>query len=67
MYQDNPRPLTYECLLSDPLTRLVMDADGVTVDEFIAVMEAARDARAPRVARFLRPVAARPAAMSVPA
>ncbi len=40
--------LTFESLLSDPLTRLMMDADGVTVDDFVAVMQVARDAMAAR-------------------
>jgi hypothetical protein len=59
MCHDNPRPLTFEGLLSDPLTRMVMDADGVTVDEFTALMHAARDAM---VARG-RPIPMRAAAM----
>jgi hypothetical protein len=38
------RPLTFETMLSDPLIRLVMDSDGVTVNELVAVMEVAREA-----------------------
>ena len=48
MYQDRVRPLSFEALLSDPLTRLLMDADGVSLDELIDVLEAARDAVAAR-------------------
>ena len=33
--------LTFESLLTDPLIRLVMDSDGVSVAEMIAVLEAA--------------------------
>jgi hypothetical protein len=46
MHYDTGRPLSLEGLLRDPLTRLVMDADGVTVTEFAAVLHAARDALA---------------------
>lgn len=48
MYQHTAGPLTIETLMRDPLTRLVMDADGVTITEFAAVMYAARDALAAR-------------------
>jgi len=48
MCHETARPLTFESLLSDPLTRLVMDADGVTLDEFAAIMRAASDAVAAR-------------------
>ena len=48
MYHDTGRPLTLEGMLRDPLTRQVMDADGVTVAEFAAVLYAARDAVAAR-------------------
>ena len=44
MCQDSARPLTFETLLADPLVRLVMQADGVSVAELVAVMEVARDA-----------------------
>ncbi len=40
--------LTFEALLTDPLTRLVMDADGVTVGDLVAAMQVARDAMAAR-------------------
>ncbi len=39
--------LTFETLLADPLIRLVMDSDGVTVKELAAVMQAARESRGP--------------------
>lgn len=38
------RPLTFETMLSDPLIRLVMDSDGVSVQELVAVLETARAA-----------------------
>lgn len=40
--------LTFEALLTDPLTRLMMDADGVTVGDLVAAMQVARDAMAAR-------------------
>jgi hypothetical protein len=45
MYHETARPLTFEALLSDPLTRLVMDADGVSVDELANVLWAACEAK----------------------
>jgi hypothetical protein len=36
--------LTFETLLTDPLIRLVMESDGVSVAEMTAVLEAARAA-----------------------
>ena len=44
MCQDSARPLNFETMLSDPLVRLLMDADGVTVLDLVSVMEVARDA-----------------------
>jgi hypothetical protein len=43
MYHETVRPLTFESLLRDPLTRLLMDADGVSVDELAKVLWAACD------------------------
>ncbi len=57
MRQDTGRPLTFETLLTDPLTRLVMEADGISPAEFAAVMLAARDAVATRGYFPRRPVA----------
>jgi hypothetical protein len=57
MYQHTAGPLTIETLMRDPLTRLVMDADGVSITEFAAVMYAARDALAARGAYATRVVA----------
>jgi hypothetical protein len=37
-------PLTFENFLTDPLIRLVMESDGVSVAEMAAVLDAARDA-----------------------
>ena len=56
--------LTFESLLSDPLTRLVMEADGVTVDEFVAAMQVARDAMAARERLAFMRASAVPCAMS---
>jgi hypothetical protein len=38
--------MDFEALLADPLTRAVMDSDGVSERDLIAVLELARDARA---------------------
>lgn len=38
--------LTFETFLADPLIRLVMESDGVTIAEMAAVLEAAGQARA---------------------
>jgi hypothetical protein len=40
--------LTFESLVTDPLTRLVMDSDGISIAEMIAVLEAASHAVARR-------------------
>jgi putative intracellular protease/amidase len=44
MCQDHERPLTLEGLLHDPLTRMVMAADGVSESDFATVMYSARKA-----------------------
>ncbi|MCW3476206.1 hypothetical protein OL599_16625 [Rhodovastum sp. RN2-1] len=44
MCTHDARPLTFETMLSDPLIRMVMDSDGVTLDELVAVLEVAREA-----------------------
>lgn len=41
MDRNSTTELTYESMLTDPMIRLVMDADGVNVDDFIIVMSAA--------------------------
>ena len=62
MFQNTARPLTFETLVSDPLTRMLMEADGVTPDELAAVMHAAREAvAARRVPIPIRAAARRPA------
>jgi hypothetical protein len=48
------RPLTFESLLSDPLIRLVMDSDGVTIGELVDVLEIARAATVAREANAVR-------------
>lgn len=45
MCQDTEHPLTFETVLSDPLIRLVMDSDGVSLRALIAILEAAREGR----------------------
>ena len=49
MRRQPTRPLTFESLLIDPIVRLIMDADGVSVDQFALVMRRARDALDARV------------------
>lgn len=36
--------LNFEAMLTDPLIRLVMDSDGVSLRELVAVLEVAREA-----------------------
>jgi hypothetical protein len=48
MCNDHAHPLTFESMLSDPLVRMVMDADRVTVADLVSVMHVARDAVAAR-------------------
>ena len=36
--------LTFETMLTDPLIRLVMDSDGVSMPEMLDVLETARQA-----------------------
>jgi hypothetical protein len=43
--------LTFECLRSDPLIRLVAESDGVTVEELVALLEAVDEAMARQPAR----------------
>jgi hypothetical protein len=52
--QDNARPLTFETMLSDPLIRMVMDSDGVTLPELLEVLEVARAAMVTREATAIR-------------
>jgi hypothetical protein len=48
MCREDARRLTFETMLTDPLIRLVMDADGVGVPDLLAVMQVARQALAAR-------------------
>ena len=48
---NDQRPLDFETLLSDPMTRLVMQSDGVSMRELIRVLEKAGDAMARRTER----------------
>ncbi len=66
MYLHTAGPLTIEALMRDPLTRMVMDADGVTITECAAVRYAARDALAAR-GDLVRRVVAMPLATSAQA
>ena len=60
MCQDDPicrgdrRALTFETMLSDPLIRLVMASDGVSVSELVTVLEVARAAVAARETILMR-------------
>ncbi len=56
MTQNHAGRLSYQEMLSDPLIRLVMASDGVTVSQFVTVLETARAALAAR--RQSRPPAA---------
>jgi hypothetical protein len=42
----DPRALSFETLLTDPMTRMVMESDGVSISELVAVLETAGAARA---------------------
>jgi len=64
MRHDSVRPLSFEAMLTDPLTRLLMAADGVTLAELVSVMETARDAVVARERRVPRRAASRPVAMN---
>ena len=67
MCHDSTRALTFETMLSDPLTRLVMEADGVSVAELVEVLQIARSAVAAREMRAIRQACARPAARNAQA
>jgi hypothetical protein len=54
MCHDDADKLTVENMLSDPLIRMVMDSDGVTVAEFAAVMATARQASGRAWRRYAR-------------
>jgi hypothetical protein len=53
MCQDDHRALTFETMLSDPLIRMMMASDGVSLAEFVNVLEVAREAVAAREAAML--------------
>lgn len=48
MSTDHQPGLTFETFLTDPLIRLVMESDGVSVAEMVAVLESAGHAVARR-------------------
>jgi hypothetical protein len=41
---DDRRALNFETMLTDPLIQMVMESDGVSLPELIAVLEVAREA-----------------------
>jgi hypothetical protein len=45
MCPDQTCRMDFETLMSDPLTRALMDSDGVSERDLVAVLELARDAR----------------------
>lgn len=45
MCPDQTCRMDFDALLADPLTRAMMDSDGVSETELIAVLQMARDAR----------------------
>ncbi len=47
-------PLTFRSMLTDPLIRLVMERDGVSVEALVDVLETARAAVAAREAAAVR-------------
>ena len=58
MMQDTGTNLTYDSMLTDPMIRLVMDADRVTVADLIAVLSAAARGNGWRPMSAPMPVAA---------
>ncbi len=67
MCQDSVRPLNFETLLTDPLIRMVMDADGVTPEALVAPLQAARNAIVARERLAFSAVLATPSATNAPA
>lgn len=67
MCQDRYRPLSFETLLTDPLVRLVMEADGLTPRDLIAPLAAAREAIVVRERSAIRSVLQAPSARNAPA
>ena len=48
MCPDSARHLSFETMLTDPLIRMMMAADGVTLAELVSVLEVARSAQVAR-------------------
>jgi len=48
-----PGTLTFETMLTDPMIRLVMDSDGVSLQDLVNVLETARAAIVAREAAAL--------------
>lgn len=64
MCRDAGQALTFETLLTDPLVRLMMAADGVTAQDLVTPLLAARDALAARELAALTVALGSPAARS---
>jgi hypothetical protein len=60
MCQDEQRALTFETILTDPLIRLMMASDGVSLAELVNVLEVAREAVAAREAVLVGEAVLRP-------
>lgn len=67
MCQDTTRHLSFETLLTDPLIRMMMAADGVTPAALVASLAAAREALAAREVLAVSSALAVPCATSAPA
>ena len=48
MCKDEAKKLTFETLLHDPLVKLVMESDGVSMVELVSILEAVSAAREAR-------------------
>ncbi len=60
MCQDEQRALTFETILTDPLIRLMMASDGVSLAELVGMLEVAREAVAAREAVLVGEAVLRP-------
>ena len=67
MCQDGMRKLTFETLLTDPMIRLMMAADGVTPEALVGPLLIARDAVVARERQAFSAVRSAPCATSAPA
>jgi hypothetical protein len=67
MCQDAMRKLTFETLLTDPMIRLMMAADGVTPEALVQPLLIAREAVVARECKVFSAVRSAPCATSGPA